>query len=156
MKTNFPLLGRLVPVLLCAGAMTVSLTASADKNKPSLSLKATPQMGFAPARVVLTAELKGGANDYEDFYCASIEWDWGDGTKSVNQVDCDPFQAGKSEIERRHVVTHVFELPGDFNVEFRLKQKDKVVGIARTSVRIRAGVRDIGDGGIGSSGELPR
>ncbi len=148
MKTTFSLLGRLVPILLCAGVLAASSAASADKNRPSVSLKASPQMGFAPARVVLTAELKGGVNDYEDFYCASIEWDWGDGTKSVNQADCDPFEAGKSEIVRRHVVTHVFELPGDFNVEFRLKQKNKVVATARTSVRIRAGLRDIGDGGI--------
>lgn len=127
---------------LCAIALGVTATAFADKNKPSVSLKASPSMGFAPTRVVLTAEVKGGANDYEDFYCASVEWDWGDGTKSTNKVDCDPFEAGKSEIERRHVVSHVFELPGDFQVEFRLKQKDKVVGSARTSVKIRGGVRD--------------
>ena len=129
---------------LCAVVLGASATASADKNKPSVSLKASPSMGFAPTKVVLTAELKGGANDYEEFYCASIEWDWGDETKSLNKVDCDPFEAGKSEIDRRHVVTHVFEMPGDFQVEFRLKQKDKVVGYARTSVKIRPGVRDGG------------
>lgn len=142
MKVRYPLIARSLLAVLCAVALASSAAAFADKNKPSVSLKATPTMGFAPTRVVLTAELKGGANDYEDFYCASIEWDWGDGTKSLNKGDCDPFEAGKSEIQRRHVVSHVFNLPGDFQVEFRLKQKDKVVGFARTSVKIRPGLRD--------------
>ncbi len=140
-----PSIARPLLAVACAAAFGALALASADKVKPSLSLKASPSMGFAPARVVLTAELKGGANDYQDFYCASVEWDWGDGTKSVNTLDCDPFEAGKSEIDRRHVVTHVFDVPGEFQVEFRLKQKNKVVGMARTSVRIRPGLRDGGD-----------
>ncbi len=145
MKVPRTSITRSLLAVLCAIALSASAAAFADKNKPSVSLKASPSMGFAPTRVVLTAELKGGANDYQNFYCASIEWDWGDGTKSVNEVDCDPFEAGKSEIERRHVVTHVFETPGDFQIEFRLKQKNKVVGTARTSIKIRPGVRDGGD-----------
>ena len=75
-----------------------------DQNKkPSISLRANPPVGFSPLRVVVTAELKGGANDYEDFYCASVEWDWGDDTKSESKADCDPYEAGKSEIKRRFV-----------------------------------------------------
>jgi hypothetical protein len=145
MKVPRTLINKSLLAVLCAVALAGSAAAFADKTKPALSLKASPSMGFAPTRVVLTAELKGGVNDYQDFYCASVEWDWGDGTKSLNKVDCDPFEAGKSEIERRHVVSHVFEAPGDFQVEFRLKQKDKIVGVARTSVKIRPGIRDIGD-----------
>ncbi len=76
----------------------------ADQNKkPSISLRANPPVGFSPLRVVVTAEIKGGANDYEDFYCASVEWEWGDDTKSESKADCDPYEAGKSEIKRRFV-----------------------------------------------------
>ena len=57
---------------------------------------------------MLTAEIKGGANDYEDFYCASVEWEWGDDTKSESKADCDPYEAGKSEIKRRFVMEHTF------------------------------------------------
>ena len=90
----------------------------ADQNKkPSISLRANPPVGFSPLRVVVTAELKGGANDYEDFYCASVEWDWGDDTKSESKADCDPYEAGKSEIKRRFVAEHTFrsltnDMPG--------------------------------------------
>ena len=71
-------------------------------------MKANPPVGFAPLRVVITAELKGGDNDFQDFYCASVEWDWGDDTKSENKIDCDPYEPGKSEIKRRYVMEHMF------------------------------------------------
>jgi hypothetical protein len=142
MNGQSTLLSRALLSLLCATVMASTGVAFVEKNKPSISVKASPSMGFAPIRVVLTAELKGGADDYQEFYCPSVEWEWGDGTKSVSKTDCDPFEAGKSAIKRRHVVEHVFQNAGDFQVEFRLKQKDKTVAAARTSVRIRPGLRD--------------
>ena len=112
------------------------------KAKPSVAVRASPTVGFSPARMVLTAELKGGADDYEDFYCASVEWDWGDDTRSEFRADCEPYEAGKSEIKRRFVTEHVFDSSGDYRVQFRLKQKKKVVGGGSTEVKIRPGVRD--------------
>src|ERR1700687_6438798 len=50
-----------------------------DKDKrPKLTLTARPPIGMSPARIAITAELVGGPNDLEDFYCPTIEWDWGD------------------------------------------------------------------------------
>ncbi len=124
-----------------------------DQNKkPSISLRANPPVGFSPLRVILTAEVKGGANDYEDFYCASVEWEWGDDTKSEVKSDCDPYEAGKSEIKRRFVQEHTFrsystDMPGNaptgpiqYRVKFLLKQKNKVVGSGQTIVEIRSGI----------------
>ena len=65
-------------------------------------------VSVSPARVVLTAEIVGGANDFEEFYCPTIEWDWGDGTQSESSSDCAPYEAGKSEIKRRFTVEHLF------------------------------------------------
>src|SRR5262245_62019419 len=36
----------------------------ADSKRPRLTLKAQPVIAMSPARIVLTAELVGGANDY--------------------------------------------------------------------------------------------
>ncbi len=126
-----------------------------DQNKkPSISVRANPPVGFSPLRVVVTAEIKGGANDYEDFYCASVEWEWGDDTKSESKADCDPYEAGKSEIKRRFVQEHTFRSLSDpgaagtptgpiqFRVRFVLKQKNKVVGSGQTTVEIRSGMGD--------------
>ena len=124
-----------------------------DQNKkPSISVRANPPVGFSPLRVVVTAELKGGANDYEDFYCASVEWEWGDDTKSESKADCDPYEAGKSEIKRRFVQEHTFRSLNDpgaagtptgpiqYRVRFLLKQKNKVVGSGQATVEIRSGM----------------
>lgn len=133
-----------MPALVSAVAMMALASASAagDKTRPSVSLKANPSTGFAPTRVVLTAELKGGVNDYADYYCPTVEWKWGDDTRAESKTDCDPYEPGKSEIKRRYVFDRVFQSPGEFRVEFRLKQKDRVVGLGSTMVRIRPGLRD--------------
>lgn len=147
-------LRRIAVAALSASTVAIGTPASpqasdpaADKNaKPSIKVKASPIVSFAPSRVVLTAELKGGANDFEEFYCATVEWDWGDGTKAEAKTDCDPYEAGKSEIKRRYTYNRVFRTAGDYNVEFRLKQKNKTVGSARTSIKVRPGLTDgIGD-----------
>lgn len=115
-----------------------------DAKKPKVTLKAQPVIAMAPARVVLTAELNGGDNDYEDFYCPTIEWDWGDGTQSESTTDCPPYEAGRSEIKRRFTVEHRFQRPGAFRVTFKLKRRDKATGLASVSLQVRPGLRDPG------------
>ena len=113
----------------------------ADK-KPSLSLKATPPAGFAPLRVHLAVDVKGGPNDYAEFYCPTVQWDWDDGTISETSEDCEPYEAGKSTITRRFSADHVFRLSGEYRLTFRLKQKTKVISSATASVTIRPGAAE--------------
>jgi hypothetical protein len=131
-----------IALATAAAAMPAASNIGAEDAKPSIKLKASPIVSFAPARVVLTAEVKGGANDYEEFYCATVEWDWGDGTKAESKTDCDPYEAGKSEIKRRYTYNRIFRIAGDYNVEFRLKQKDRTVGTGRTTIKVRPGLAD--------------
>jgi hypothetical protein len=109
-------------------------------KKPSLSLKATPAISFAPARIVVVAEVKGGANDFEEFYCPSVEWEWGDLTTSTAEADCDPYEAGKSEIKRRYTVEHRYRNPGGFKIVLRFKKGDKIVATANAMVQVRPGL----------------
>jgi hypothetical protein len=143
---HLPFVRRALPAILCASALAVSTQAAGPdkKAKPTISVKVSPIVGFSPARLVLTAELKGGADDYEEFYCASVEWDWGDDTRSETKADCDPYEAGKSEIKRRFTIDHTYNFAGDYRVEFRLKQKNKIVARGSADVKVRPGVRDGG------------
>lgn len=132
-------------VILASSALlfvpSTTLPARAQGNKkPSLSLKATPSVSFAPARIVVVAELKGGADDAEDFYCPTVEWEWGDGTVSTAEADCNPYEAGKSQIKRRYTVEHQFKNAGGFKISLRLKKGTKVAAMANAVVQVRAGL----------------
>jgi hypothetical protein len=116
--------------------------ASEDNKKPSVALRATPPVGFAPLKVRLVAEIRGGADDWADFYCASVEWDWADGTTSESSEDCEPYQEGKSTIRRRFTAEHTFRTGGDYDVAFRLKQKKRVVSQTKVMVRVRGGLSE--------------
>jgi hypothetical protein len=109
-------------------------------KKPSLSLKASPAISFAPARIVLVAEVKGGANDFEDFYCPSVDWDWGDETNSVADTDCEPYQPGKSEIKRRYTVEHRYKNEGTNKNTLKLKKGARIVASANAQVQVRSGL----------------
>jgi hypothetical protein len=109
-----------------------------DNRKPKLTLKAQPIISMSPSKVTLRAELVGGANDYEDYYCPTVQWDWGDGTQSESSSDCEPYQAGKSEIKRRFTVDHVFRA-GYYQVAFRLKKRDKAIASVTTAVQVQGG-----------------
>jgi hypothetical protein len=123
----------------------LALPGGPDKvQKPKLSIKVNPAMAMSPARVVASADLSGGADDFEEFYCAAIEWDWGDDTRSNNSADCEPYVAGKSEIKRRFTADHIYRSAGDYRVQFRLKKKDKPLAAVSTSVKIRPGLGDPG------------
>ena len=145
------LLTRSLAVALVAGSWTVAeLAAQDDKNKDvkkaSLNLKASPTIVFSPARVVVSAELKGGAEDNEELYCPSLEWDWGDGTRSESNADCEPFEAGKSTIQRRFSAAHSFNIAGNYRVQLRLKRGSKTVLGGHVSVQVKPGLRDPTEG----------
>ena len=109
-----------------------------DVKKPTLSIKVTPPFGFSPLRVRASADIKDGRDDYAEFYCATIEWDWGDGTMSETTSDCEPYEAGKSTIKRRFSADHVYRLGGGYRIVLRLKQKTKTVATASTTIQVRA------------------
>ncbi|MGE0392618.1 MAG: hypothetical protein AB7I25_00165 [Vicinamibacterales bacterium] len=115
--------------------------AADEKNKKvSLSLKVTPSMGVAPVRVRASVEIKGGPNDNEDLYCPQLEWTWGDDTISESAADCEPYEAGRSTIQRRYSAEHTYRYGGLYKLTLRLKQKDRVVAFTSTNLQIQGGL----------------
>lgn len=138
------LASRPIALLLvaCVAPLAYDVARAEEDKKPSLSLKANPPVGFSPLRVRLVVEVKGGPDDYAEFYCPAIEWAWGDGTESESSEDCEPYAAGVSSIKRRWSTEHVFRQAGTYRVFFRLKQNNKIVAASSANVQVRAGVRD--------------
>jgi len=132
-------------VLLFAPALAPwGSTDDAKKNekgdKPALNLRATPRFAFSPARVLFTAELKGG-DDVEEYYCPEIEWEWGDGGRSVQESDCDPWKPGTS-IDRRYTGRHEYPRAGVYRVQVTLSRSGKKLASQTVDVTVRAGVGD--------------
>jgi hypothetical protein len=128
--------------LLAAGAVPLAQTETKPKSegkRPQVTLKVSPPSGMVPVRVSGVAELKGGDDSFEEYYCPTIEWNWGDGTVSESSNDCEPYESGKSVISRRYTVTHPYRQGGYYRVSFRMKQKGKVVGLATTVLQLMGG-----------------
>ena len=115
---------------------------ASEPKKPSVAFRLTPPVGFSPLKVRVTVDVRGGDDDYADFYCPEIEWDWADGTVSENSEDCEPYVAGKSTITRRYTSEHTYRQSGTYQIYFRMKQKDKIVGAGNGTVQVRAGIRE--------------
>lgn len=129
---------------LACGALLLFSTSASDARaqggrKPSLSLKASPAVSFAPARVVAVGELRGGT-DEEAFYCPTVEWEWDDGTFSSSESDCSPYEPGKTQIKRRFTAEHQYKFAGNYRIVLRLKKGSRVAAAANTSVQVRPGL----------------
>ncbi len=110
-----------------------------EAKRPKMRLRVQPQVVIAPARVTLTAELTGGADDFQEYYCPGIEWEWGDDTTSESTSDCDPYEAGKSQIKRRYTVQHEFRRAGTYKIYIHLKARERVLGSATTTLQVQPG-----------------
>ena len=110
-----------------------------DARRPKIRMRAQPQVSIAPARITLSVELQGGADDFEEYYCAGVEWEWGDDTSSESTTDCEPYEAGKSAIKRRYTAQHQFRRPGSYKIYFHLKNKDRILGSGTTTLQVQPG-----------------
>ncbi|MEO5822094.1 MAG: PKD domain-containing protein [Vicinamibacteraceae bacterium] len=118
---------------------------AAESDKPkklSIDLRITPVVSFAPSRIRAIAELKLPDERTAEFYCATIEWDWGDLTESEESNECEPYEAGVSNVKRVFSAEHTFHSGGRYRVQLRLKRNRKVLASSSTTVTVRPGVRD--------------
>ena len=128
-------------VVVMASIVMMATGRQPETEEPELRLRATTRVGFPPVEVLFIAELRGGSDDHEPLYCASVEWDWDDGTESERIPDCDPYEPGTSEIRRRFSQRHTFQESGSYEVRLNLKKRDEVILSARTTIEIRGSNR---------------
>jgi hypothetical protein len=134
---------RLVASILAValtGPAALLRSGDAGQKRPSLSLRATPRMAFSPVNVFFTAELTGG-DDIEQYYCPEVEWDWGDGGKSVQESDCAPYERN-AKIERRFTADHMFRRAFVYTVSVTLRRSRHSIAKADIKITVRPGVAD--------------
>jgi hypothetical protein len=127
--------------VVIAAAVSTGASGSTKPQKPRLDLRATPRVAFSPANVLLTAELVGG-EETEEFYCPALEWNWGDGGKSVRESDCPPFEAG-AELMRHFTAEHGYRHAGEYEITVTLRRANKSLAMASARVNVRPGLGDV-------------
>lgn len=123
-------------------ALTAPLLASASEGgkQPMLEVRTVPRMAFSPVNALIIAELRGG-DDVEELYCPEIEWDFDDGTKSMHEADCPPYQAGMS-IERRYSIEHLYRRAGNYEIKVTLRRSARTLKKASGRLNVRPGAAD--------------
>ena len=125
---------------LLAGQRQEKPGKDAEAKRPKINMRVQPQVVIAPAKVLVSVELTGGDDDFEEYYCPAIEWEWGDDTSSESQSDCQPYETGKSLIKRRYTTQHEFRRAGNYKLYFHLKQKDRVLGSGSVNLQVQPGL----------------
>jgi hypothetical protein len=134
-------MSRVLLVLFAVALAAPGRAGDDDKGKkPDLELRVSPRFAFSPANLLFTAELKGG-DDIEEYYCPEIEWEWGDGDKSSQESDCDPWTS-TTKIQRRFTGHHVYEHAGVYRARVTLIRTGKKFVSQTVHVTISAGLGD--------------
>jgi hypothetical protein len=128
---------KLAPALVTFLAVALAAPGFAETKlkRPRLDVRASPRIAMSPARVVVTVELVGG-DDVEDYYCPGLQWEWGDGSRSFQESDCEPFQEGAA-VERRYSASHFYGSPGDYNIRVTLSRSDRTLASNSARVMVR-------------------
>jgi hypothetical protein len=135
---------RLLTVLASLALGLPAAASDAKLKKPSLALRASPRFAFSPVNVLFVAELSGG-DDIEEFYCPELLWEWDDGGKSVEAPDCEPFEAGKTKLERRFSAEHEYRVASSYTVKVTLKRTGRPFAAQTVRVTVRPGAGDHSD-----------
>jgi len=117
-------------------------------EKPKLVLAAPRLQMMSPGlaargfgkRVEVRARLEGEPEDPETYYCLDEVWDWGDGTESVYEPDCEPFEQDEdgedaAELKRQFTDSHHYG-PGQWFITLALMNDDDVVVSGTVEIRI--------------------
>jgi hypothetical protein len=131
------------PLRQTAAVLLLSLIGSAaaaadeaPKRKTAVTVRAAPRVTVAPARILFTAELKGGADD-ESTHCLTLQWAWGDDTTSKSEGDCTPLVAGETKTQRLFQADHEYRTPGKRRVQVTVLKGERVIG--RDTIEVAIG-----------------
>jgi hypothetical protein len=115
-------------------ALASSLAASEKPKGISVSVRALPRVAIAPAFIQFSVEIEGGKD--EDVHCASLEWDWGDGSKGSTDAECPEFVAGETKVERFFEAEHEYRRQARLSVRVRVVKEGKPLATNTVSVVI--------------------
>lgn len=127
---------RTLAVLTGAALLLPGATRGAEQEAPRLELRTARRVAFSPVEAFFVAELRGG-DEVEEFYCPELVWEWGDGSRSIRQSDCPPFDPD-GELRRFYTARHVYRWAGNHQVRLTLRKADRAIASASVSLSVHS------------------
>jgi len=127
--------------LIVALSLAASGASAADKDKKTdkgdkagkpvaVDLRALPRVAAAPVTVTFNVEMSRALSAEP---CLTLEWEWGDGTSSVQENACDtdePSPAGEGTGARHFTATHEYLQQGRPRVALTVAREGRTLGHA--------------------------
>ncbi len=118
--------------------LLITLSLWAYSSRPHIELSVSPKTAFLPLkRVDLRAELRGDLG--EEWECPGVVWFFPDGTKSIEQSDCDPGDEPQRVWRRSWKQTISLGDIEEAGFEVRFYHNDELLGLARTKILVKLG-----------------
>ncbi|MEO8359776.1 MAG: hypothetical protein ABI672_07075 [Vicinamibacteria bacterium] len=136
-------------------AFLLAILATGSAAKPTIEFKPLRRItqlsvGQCDAEVLFSLRVADGG--VEDYYCPKVVFEWEDGTRSIEESDCPPFdQAGADDHKRSWTRSRKFQGSGTFTVQAHLCHGERRIKSVKTTV-IVAGWEGQSEDTRGSSG----
>ena len=119
----FPLFTLLLFIAGCSSRTAPQASPEASSGEVQLTINAAPRQGFTPLRVTFRGELAGVDQNDQEYYCLQEIWDFGDGSKSSEKQNCEPYSPD-SKVKREFFSEHVYEKEGRYTIRLMLGEED--------------------------------
>ena len=122
-------------------AASLASDSSAQRSRPAAKLKLTltaiPKIGTSTTIFTFQGRLSGGPDD-ESLYCLTAEWLWEEqADSSLNEEECEPFEPGRTPIQRTFTEEQSFSRPGERIVRLVLHKGDREIAATSVTVTVR-------------------
>jgi hypothetical protein len=120
-------------VVVLSLAAAGAFAAGKDKKTVGVDLRALPRVAAAPVTVTFNVELAGSVDAQP---CPTLEWEWGDGTRSVQDDACEPAEPGGTAAPRRFTASHEYRRAARPKVTLTVLREGRTVGHASVALMI--------------------
>lgn len=124
-----------------AVAVAIALLAPASGAKVELKpLRRITQLQVGKCQALVVFSLRIADGGQPEYYCPKVVWEWEDGSRSMEQSDCVPFeQAATADHLKTMTRSRTFTSSGTFRIAAHVCQGEKRIKTVETTATIAGG-----------------
>jgi hypothetical protein len=117
-----------------ASAVLAVLAAASSAKGALQPLRRVTTLPMGRCDVEVTFRLSVSDGGLEDYYCPRVVWEWEDGSRSIEESDCPPFeQAAPTDHRRAWTRSRAFQRSGSYLVKAHLCKAERRIRTFETT-----------------------